>query len=163
MINRAAQGLPTRGGVDSIELIDRVRPYYGMAARIRYAQIEIGGFRDVPVGPQVSHSGNVVPVVSLEQTLRVAAEELRGSFEKDLLGCWNNPAQRQPGIIDSVLAADQVPGDERPIGPRKNVIMQGVDLTESGAHFPGAQLKSSGQCGKCDVSFFQAYALFTET
>ena len=55
-------------------------------------------------------------------------------------------------IVNAVFAAGEILGDEGAIGPRQDMIVERVDLTEGGAHFADLQLQGSRQRGEGEVA-----------
>src|SRR5439155_6673741 len=115
VVNRAPQGLPSQRGVDSVELIDQRLSDRRVAARIRDAQVDIRGFADVPVGAQVPDRTQIAAFVGVEYITGIAAENLRGSLEEEVFGRGQNAAERQPGVVNSILATHQVLRHQGPV------------------------------------------------
>ena len=108
------------------------------------------------------HGGDVAAVVRVEQVIGIAAENLRGAFEEESFGRRDDPAHRESGIVDAILAAHQILGHQRTVGPGKHVIMQGVHFAEGGPHLSDAQLEASGYGGESDKALFEVDSLFPE-
>jgi hypothetical protein len=105
-----------------------------MPSRIGDAQIEVGGFTNIAVGAQMTDCRQVIALVGTEQIVGIAPENLSGALQEQPLWGRDDAREGQAGVVDSVLAAHQVPGHEWAIGPREHVIMKRVHLAEGGAH-----------------------------
>src|SRR5436189_5386762 len=131
MIDRTTQRFPSEGGVHTIEMREEVvlqrgrKGYSGivMAARVRDADIQIRGLGDVLVSAQVGDGAYVAALHALEQLVRIAAEELAGGFEENALRPLKGTGDGGAGVVDAILAADQIFSDQRTIGPGQHVIV----------------------------------------
>src|SRR5689334_5003500 len=162
MINRPAKRFPADGSVDAVELIDDIGSDGGVTAGVGSADVEIGGLGQIAVGAEVFYGGHITALISAEEIVGVAAKDLRGAFEKSAFGSGKDAAQRQAGVIDAIFTADQVIGHQRSIGPGKHVVVQRVDLAESGAHFAHAKLEMAWQGREGDEAFLQVDAVLAE-
>src|SRR5207248_3301238 len=108
VIDGAAQRLPPNGGIDSIELVSYVRPERRVPPRVRTTQIEIRGFGDIPIGAQMLDGRDIAAPVGMKQLVRITPENLRGAFQEDFFGTGKNPAQCESGIVNAILATDQI-------------------------------------------------------
>ena len=67
-----------------------------------------------------------------------------------------------PGIINTVFAANEIVGHQRPVNERQGVIVDGVDLAEFGAHLADFQKESRGKRRERDVTFLDIYPRLAE-
>src|SRR5439155_26356997 len=81
----------------------------------------------------------------------LTAEDLTGRFEEQPR-IRNESRNGDAGVIDPVFAADQVWGDERPIGPWQHVIVQPVDLAERRAHLADLRQEPTWKFRECQES-----------
>ena len=162
MIDGAAQRLPAQRGIHAVELIVAVGEG-AVAARVGNAEIDVGGFargrcRRAGGRPRRRRCAAwPAKTFSLSPRKTCAVPSRKRPF-----GDGKNAAERKARVVDAVLAAHQVLGDQRPVDPGQHVVVQRVDLAERGAHLADFELQSGGQRGEGDVSLFQIHALFAE-
>src|ERR1019366_5500167 len=161
VIDGAAQGLPVKGEVRAEELIAAIG-VGAVAARVGTADIDVGGLAQVGVSMEVADGGDVGTGGGAEDVGAVTAEDLGHAFEEDTLGSGQDAAERDAGVVDAILTAHQVLVNQGPVNPGQDVIVQGVDPTEGGAHLANLELKGGGERGKGEVAFLNADALFAE-
>ena len=133
VIDSPPQGLPPQRGVGAVKLVPGIGPG-AVAARERATQVDIGGFVEVAVEPQMPYGGDVAALVGLEDAVGVSAEDLRRAFEEDAFGGGQDAAEREAGVVDSVLAAQQILAHQRAVGPGQHVVVQRVHFAKCGAH-----------------------------
>src|SRR5437588_2640039 len=72
MINRSSQRPPPQGGVNPIQVRQKVRSLIVMPSRIRETEIKIRGFGQVAVAAQVQHRAHIIFIRSHKnRTLRI--------------------------------------------------------------------------------------------
>ena len=103
----------------------------------------------------------VAPLSRMVQVAGVAAEHLPGRLEK-YPGVRNQPRDRDARIVDPIFAAHQILRDQRPVGPRKHVVVQSVDLAERRAHLADSHQQSPRQRRERHVAFLEADTFFAE-
>ena len=108
------------------------------------------------------HSTYIASIRRREHVGRVAAKHLPRSFKEDALGSRQNALHREPGVINAVLAADQVRTHQRTIHPGQHVIVHHVDLTKCGSHLADFRHESSRQCREGNVAFLEIDAFLAE-
>src|SRR5437867_6719883 len=122
VINGATQGFPTECGVDAIEIGEKSRWIENgadagivVAASVGNAEIEIGGFAEAAVSAEMANNAEVLPARSLEQIVGIAAKNLGCPLEKPVFRRGQETRQGEASVIDTVLAADEIIGNKRPI------------------------------------------------
>ena len=96
-----------------------------------------------------------------EEIGRIAPEHLTGRFEEDPR-VRDQPRHRNPRIVDSVLAADEIARHQRTIGPRQHVVVQRVHLAEGRAHLADLGQQAARQFRERQKSFLEIDARFPE-
>src|SRR5436189_5124778 len=94
MVDRTAQGFPAQGSVRAVELSHEIpgrsERAVVVSARVRNAEVEIGGFGDVTISPQVLDGADVAALLLLKYIAGVAAEELAGDIQEKSFGRGKN-------------------------------------------------------------------------
>jgi len=57
----------------------------------------------------------VLAAIGGKEIIRVAAENLGGAFQKPILWSGQEAGERKPGIVDTIFAADEIVGYQRPV------------------------------------------------
>ena len=114
----------------------KLGPNIVVAARIGNAEIEIGGFGDIPVGAQMLHGADVaVRCVGLEDRSPESPRNIWPVASRKIpFGAGRMRSIENSGVVDAILAADQILRHQRAVGPGQHVVVQRVDLAECGAH-----------------------------
>src|SRR4029453_15907260 len=168
VVDGAAQWLPAERGVGSIEIgekpggIGSQLSRVVVAARVRDAEIEVGGFGEVAVGAEMADDAQILAARCGVKAVRVSPKDLSRTFGKPFFGRGKETSQRDSGIVDAVFAADQIIGDERPINVLKSVVVNRVDFAELGAHFADFEKKAGGERSERDVGFLDVDARLAE-
>src|SRR6267378_7216176 len=169
MVDGAAERLPAERGIGGIEVgekifgIKRCSDSSGVVAvGVGTAEINIGGFAEVAVEAKMADNADVLTAVGGENIIGVAAVNLRGALEEPVFRGGQEPRKGDAGIVDTIFAADEIVGHQRPVNERQRVIMDGVDLAEFGAHLANFQKEPCGKRSKGDVTFLDIYARFAE-
>ena len=167
-VNRPSQRPPAKRGIDAVQLRREVSDQLIVAHRVvivaardREAEVDVARFGEVLVAAQMADHADVAPGGRPEEGAAVPAEHLAGGFEEDP-PVGNQPRHRNAGVADAIFAAHEVAGDERPVGPRQHVIVQGVHLAERRPHLADFRQQAAGQRGERDEAFFEIDALFAE-
>src|SRR5262245_53942331 len=97
----------------------------------------------------------------MKDILRIASKHLTSALEKEP---WvrDESRYRNSGIVYPVVAAEQVIGHERSIGPWQDVRVQGIHLAKRRTHFSDPHQDVTGKRGKGDVAFLDGNTCFTE-
>ena len=132
-----------------------------MAASIGHAEVDVARLAEVAVSAEMTDVAQIAALARVEDLVGVAAEYLAGRFEKQP---WvrNQPGNRDPRVVDAVLAAHEVPGGERPIGPRQDMRVKRVDLAERRALLAHLHQQPARERGERDEAFFDADAGLAE-
>src|SRR5712691_167472 len=162
IVDGAAERPPADGRVSAIQIGQEIRAEVVVAACVGDAEIEVGGFREIPVGAEVADDADVLAAAGLENIRGITAQYFAAAFEEPVLRRRQEAREEEAGVVDAVLAADQIIGDERPVDEGKGVIVNSVDLPEVGALLADLEQQASGERSKGDVCFFDVYAGFAE-
>src|SRR6266403_1079638 len=170
MVDGAAERLPTKGGVSGIEVGQEICRVKGsaadagsvVAASVGSAEIDVGRFAEVAVEAKMADNAGILAAVGGENVTGIAAENLGGSLEEPVFRGGQETRQGDAGIVDAVLAADEIVGRQRPVNEWQGVIVDGVDFAEFGAHFSHFQKESRRERSEGDVTFLDVYAGFAE-
>ena len=118
-------------------------------------EIDVGGLADVAEPAQAPHVCQVATLGGSEEIPRLPAVHLgRGLQEQDRID--DQAREREPGVVDAVLAAHQVLGHERAVGPGHHVVVHLVDLAERRPHLPDLQQQVGGQRRERDEALLHA-------
>src|SRR6266446_630806 len=110
----------------------------------------------------MADNAHVLAAVGGENVTGIAAVNLGRSLEEPVFRRRQEPRKRDAGIVDTVFAADEIVGHQRPVNERQGVIVDGVDLAEFGAHLADFQKESSRKRSKGDITFLDVYAGFAK-
>src|SRR5262245_41372294 len=121
-----------------------------MTAPIGDPEIKIGGFAHILVTAQVAYVAEIAALERMKDILGMASKYLTGALEKEP---WvrDESRYRNSGIVYPVVAAEQVIGHERSIGPWQDVRVQGIHLAKRRTHFSDPHQDVTGKRGKGDV------------
>ena len=93
---------------------------------------------------------------------RVATKDLPRGFQETAFRRGQYALNGDPGIINAILAANQVSRDKWPVDPGQHVVVHHVDLAKGGTHLADLRHEARRQCCKGDVAFFQVDAFLAE-
>src|SRR6266446_2581733 len=168
-VDSAAERLPAERRVSAIQIGEKSRRIEGRAdasivvtAGIGDAEIEVGGFGQIAIGAEVADDADVLPAAGLEHVRGITAQYFGAAFEEPVLRRRQEAREEEAGVVDAVLPADQIIGDERPVNERQGVIVNGVDLAKVSARLADLQQQASGERREGDVSLFNVHTRFAE-
>src|SRR5216684_3508420 len=168
-VDSAAERLPAERRVSAIQIGEKSRRIEGRAdasivvtAGIGDAEIEVGGFGQIAIGAEVADDADVFAAAGLEHVRGITAQYFGAAFEEPVLRRRQEAREEEAGVVDAVLAADQIIGDERPVNERQGVIVNGVDLAKVSTLLADLEQKTRGERSKGDVSLFHVYAGLAE-
>src|SRR5437588_3134189 len=104
----------------------------------------------------------VASLRTLEHIGRVATKELAGAFEKQSFWRRQNASDGEAGVVDAILASDQIAAHHRPIDPGQHVIVQRIHFAKCGAHLSRLRYDATRKGGEGYESLLQIDALFAE-
>src|SRR6266446_1323289 len=169
MVDGPAERFPAERGIGGIEVgeklfgIKRCSGSSGVVATaIRTAEIDIGRFAEVAVEAKMAYNAEVLAAGGGENITGIAAVNLGRSLEEPVFRGGQEPRKGDAGIVDSVLAAYEIVGHQRPVNERQRVIMDGIDLAKFGSHLADFQKEPRRERSKGDVAFLDIYARFAE-
>src|SRR5262249_53876229 len=101
MVDGAAQWFPAKGGVDSVQVGEKIRALIIVASGIGNPQVKICGFCNVLIAAEVGNGADITPLRGLEHVGRIATEHLTCRFEKDPFWRRQYPLDRDACIVDA--------------------------------------------------------------
>src|SRR6266851_7549110 len=162
IVDGAAERPPADGRVSAIQIGQEIRAEVVVAACVGDAEIEVGGFREIPIGAEVADDADVLAAAGLEHIRGITAQYFGAAFEEPVLWRGQKAREEEAGVVDAVLPADQIIGDERPVNEREGVIVNGVDLPEVSTLLADLEQQASGERREGDVGLFDVHARFAE-
>jgi hypothetical protein len=123
--------LPAERGVDSREGRVKAGALEIVRARPRPAELEVRVLGKIAVGLEMKERLDVVARVGLEEVPRRAPEELRRGLEENLRRHRDEAREAEAGILDAVLAAEEVRHVQGRVGKQAHVQVLGIELAES--------------------------------
>src|SRR6266496_1657117 len=97
------------------------------------------------------HGADIAAVFSMKDVASIAAKYLARSLQENSLRRRQDALDRDSGVVDAILASHQVGADQRPVDPRKHVVVHGVDLTKCRPHLAHLRNDAPWKSRKRDV------------
>src|SRR6266566_5097434 len=169
MVDGAAERLPTKSGIRAVEIREKKGRIERCAnggivvtAGVGGPEIEVGRFAEIAVDAKVADNADVLAAAGGENVTGIAAVNLGRSLEEPVFRGRQETRKGNAGIVNAVLAADEIIGHQRPVDERQGVIVDGVDLAEFGAHLADFQEQSGGKGCEGDVTFLDVHTFLAE-
>ena len=86
----------------------------------------------------MSNVAQVAALARFEEIIGIPAEDLSCRLKEEP-GIGDQPRCGEPGIVDAVFAAHQIPRRKWTIRPRQHMVVQYIDLSKRGAHLAGGR------------------------